>query len=95
MLKSYVNSSNGINFLYSPPLLTIDQIEKMTNKKQLRQLEKIYDDFLEKNFQILLLYNIADKFLDIRDALTIRILRVIREEKLNVFVGTNILLLLL
>ena len=87
-----IMSSKIVNLPQSPPPITIERIAKMSNRKQLKELEKKYDEFLEKNFQILMLYNIAEQFLDIRDALTIRISRVIREEKIKVYVGRNILM---
>ena len=62
-----------------PPILSINAIQKMTNLVQLKLLEKSYDDFLDKNMQVLLLYNVAEDYLELRDALTIRISKVRRE----------------
>lgn len=64
----------------SPPPISFEQIEQITNKKQLLELEKTYDEFLEKKCQLLLLYDIIDEYLEIRDKITIKILKMDREE---------------
>jgi hypothetical protein len=64
----------------SPPPISLEQIEQITNKKQLLELEKTYDEFLEKKCQLLLLYDIIDEYLEIRDKITIKILKMDREE---------------
>ncbi len=74
---------SDISIPKSPPLISIEKIDKMTNKFHLKQLEKKYDDFLEKNQQILLLYNIIEAYVDIRDALTIKINKIERREKID------------
>jgi hypothetical protein len=71
------------SFPNRPPCLTMEKIEKMNNKFQLMDLERNYDDFLEKNQQLLLLYDIIDDYLEIRDAITIKLCRIRRFEKLK------------
>jgi hypothetical protein len=63
----------------------------MTNITQLKSLEKQYDEFIDKYTTILLLYDIMEKYLDIRDAITIRINQVLRERKLRLLNSTYIL----
>jgi hypothetical protein len=66
-----------------PPILSIDKIQKLTNISQLIEIENRYDEFLDKNMQVLLLYNVIEDYLEIRDALTIRISKLRRENKLS------------
>ena len=68
-----------------PPPLSIHMIEKMTNIQYLKQLEKKYDDFLDKNLQILMLYNVIEDYLEIRDALIVRISNLRRENNLSYY----------
>jgi hypothetical protein len=63
----------------------------MTNITQLKSLEKQYDEFIDKYTTILLLYDIMEKYLDIRDAITIRINQLFRERKLWLLNSTYIL----
>jgi len=65
-----------------PPSLSVNSIQKMKNIAKLKKLEEEYDIFLDKNMQILLLYNVMEDYLEIRDALTIRIIELKREQKL-------------
>ena len=78
-IRLYENNSPN-RLPNSPPPISLEQIEKITNKKQLRELEKKYDEFLEKKCQLLLLYDIIDEYLEIRDKITIKILKMDREE---------------
>jgi hypothetical protein len=73
-IKVYKKSSINVGL----PLISLDQIEKMVNLNELRDLEKKYDEFLKKKVQLLLLYGSSeiDLYLDIRDALTIRVIKV-------------------
>ena len=64
----------------SPSFIQINKIQKMTNKYYVQQLERKYDEFLEKYCQLLLLYNIMDDYLEIRDALTIQLNNIQRNE---------------
>ena len=66
-----------------PPMLSVRKIQKMINIMQLKALEKIYDNFIDTHMQILLLYNVLEDYLDIRDALTIRISKLRRENKIR------------
>jgi hypothetical protein len=78
-IRLYENNSPN-RLPNSPPPISLEQIEKITNKKQLLELEKKYDEFLEKKCQLLLLYDIIDEYLEIRDKITIKILKMDREE---------------
>jgi hypothetical protein len=78
-IRLYENNSPN-RLPNSPPTISLEQIEKITNKKQLLELEKKYDEFLEKKCQLLLLYDIIDEYLEIRDKITIKILKMDREE---------------
>ena len=69
----YVKTNNIFNLPNSPPHLSYNNIKKMNNKYQLKQLENKYDEFLDKYIQLMLLYNNGDEYLDTRDLLTIRI----------------------
>ena len=75
----------------SPQILSLDRIMAMTNITQLKSLEKHYDEFIDKYTTILLLYDIMEKYLDIRDAITIRINQLFRERKLWLLNSTYIL----
>ena len=71
------------NYPQSPPPISFANIEKLDDPKRLKELEKIYDDFLERNCQILLLLDIVEEYLDIRDALSIKIARLEREDRVK------------
>lgn len=73
-IKVYEKSSINVGL----PLISLDQIEKMVNLNELQDLEKKYDEFLKKKVQVLLLYGSSeiDLYLDIRDALTVRVIKV-------------------
>jgi hypothetical protein len=79
--------SKVINELpHSPPKVTLDKIDKMTDITILSGLETKYDEFLEKNGQILLLLyfdNIIDELIEIRNALTSRVSRLHREQQMK------------
>ncbi len=74
-----------------PPILSINTIQKMTSLIQLKELEQSYDDFLDKNMHVLLLYNVVEDYLELRDALTIRISRLRRESYLQFYINKCIL----
>ena len=76
-----VSPSKQMTLPNVPPYISLDKIEKMTNKFDLKDLEKKYDDFLDKYVQILLLYDNIDVYLEIRDVLTQRISDIERLEK--------------
>lgn len=65
----------------SPPHISLDKIEKMTNKYQLLELEKNYDEFLDKYIQLMLLYDNIDEYLETRDFITMRISQLERMEQ--------------
>ena len=66
-----------------PIIVSIDKIHQITNITFLLELEKNYDDFLDKNMQALMLYNIMETYLEIRDAITLRISKLRRERNLH------------
>ena len=66
-----------------PPTLSVRTIQKMINIIHLKELERTYDNFIDKHMQILLLYNVLEDYLDIRDALTVRISKLRRENKIR------------
>jgi hypothetical protein len=79
-----ISSSTRVleNLPNSPPKIQMDNIEKMTDLTMLSVLESKYDEFLDKNSQILLLLcldNLIDEYIEIRNALTIRVSKLNRE----------------
>jgi hypothetical protein len=56
-------------------------IMTITDKQVLARLEAIYDTFIIENQQLLTLRDIIEDMLDIRDALLLRIGRLIRLEQ--------------
>ena len=68
----------------SPPHISLDKIEKMTNKYQLLELEKNYDEFLDKYIQLMLLYDNIDEYLETRDFITMRISQLERMERMEI-----------
>ena len=68
------------------PLISLEKIEAQTNKFKLKRLEKKYDLFLEKYQQLLLLHNNIDEYLEIRDAIVLKINRL---ERLETKLGKN------
>ena len=57
----------------SPPYLSVERINKMNSIYHLKKLEYEYDEFLEKKIQILLLLNVIEEVLEIRDTLITRV----------------------
>jgi hypothetical protein len=66
-----------------PQVLDITKIDKIMDRRFLEMLEYQYDKFLEANLQILDLYNVIDYLLDVRDAILLKLNRMIREEKIR------------
>ena len=67
----------------NPPHIDFKKIEKTTDKYFLSVLETKYDKFIEKNLHLLMLYNLIDDVLDIRDAIILQIGRIKRKEQFN------------
>ena len=83
-IRYRIVSPKDINsIILSLPLVTFESIEKMNDKNHLKELENKYDDFLEKYCQILLLNDIVEEYLDIRDALAIKVARLERQERIK------------
>ena len=66
-----------------PRIIDFKKIEKTTDKYFLSDLELKYDKFIEKNMHLLMLYNLIDDVLDIRDAIILQIGRIKRKERFN------------
>ena len=66
-----------------PQVLDITKIDNIMDKGFLAKLEYQYEKFLEANMQILDLYNVIDYLLDVRDAILLKLNRMIREEKIK------------
>lgn len=79
------DTTSSTKFPKSPPQISLEKIDKMTDIDRLKELEKKYDEFLERNCQILLLHDIVDEYLEIRDALTLKLSRLDREERMRYF----------
>jgi len=89
-IKPFVNLGNGslqlrikILFPNSPRVYEIEKIHKITDKYFLIDLESKYDKFIVNNQQVLMLYNLIEDMLDIRDAILIRVGRLQRQERMN------------
>jgi len=72
-----------------PRIIHPSKIDIITDIGYLLQLESKYDVFLEKNMQLLDLYNVIDDLLDIRDAITIQICRLKRKRRLSEYYQTS------
>ena len=59
----------------SPPYIKMEILNKITSIDKLKKLETQYDEFLNNNFQILLLLNLLDEILEIRDIIIVRIIK--------------------
>ena len=94
MLSSSSSSSSSYKTLFKkfknvPRIIHPSKIDIITDIGYLSQLESKYDIFLEKNMQLLDLYNIIDELLDIRDAITIQICRLKRKRRLSEYYQTS------
>lgn len=69
------------------PIRYIDPIKIRTirNKGYLMELEKQYDEFLDKNQQILMLLETIYDYLDVRDAIRLQVQRLEIEEKKEIY----------
>lgn len=63
-----------------PTYIKLEGIRETNNLPILKKIEKEYDEFLDKKCQILLLLNIIDEVFEIRDAITLRIKAIEREQ---------------
>jgi hypothetical protein len=70
-------------FPNSPRILEIEKIHKITDKYFLIDLESKYDKFIVKNQHLLMLYDLIEDLLDIRDAILIRVGRLKRQELMS------------
>jgi len=70
-------------FQNPPPIIDSKRIEKTTDKYFLQNLESRVDLFIEKNQHLLMLYNLIEDLLDIRDAIILQIGRLKRKERFN------------
>jgi hypothetical protein len=65
----------------SPKHISKDEIIRINNIEILKKKEKQYDEFLEKNWHVLLLLDQAEEVLEVRDFIVSRIIILEREEK--------------
>ena len=70
-------------FQNPPPIIDSKRIEKTTDKYFLQNLESRFDLFIEKNQHLLMLYNLIEDLLDIRDGIILQIGRLKRQERFN------------
>ena len=70
-------------FQNPPPIIDSKRIEKTTDKYFLQNLESRFDLFIEKNQHLLMLYNLIEDLLDIRDGIILQIGRLKRKERFN------------
>ena len=70
-------------FQNPPQIIDLKRIEKTTDKHFLQNLEYKYDKFIEKNQHLLMLYNLIEDILEIRDAILLQIGRLKRKERFN------------
>ena len=90
MLSSSVSYKTLLKqFKNVPAIINPSKIDMITDIGYLSQLENKYDVFLEKNIQLLDLYNIIDDLLDIRNAITIQICRLKRKRRLSEYYHTS------
>jgi hypothetical protein len=73
------------NLPKSPPHITLENIDKMKNKMLLQTMETKYEEFIEQNSHILRLHDLFDEYLNIRDALSLKIKQIDREEKMKYY----------
>lgn len=66
-----------------PRVLEIEKIHKITDKYFLIDLESKYDKFIVKNQHLLMLYDLIEDLLDIRDAILMRVGRLKRQEQMS------------
>lgn len=64
-------------------MVTSDYIERTNDLSKLKELENKYDEYLNKNCQILSLLNQIDECIEIRDLITMKIAQIERTEKLK------------
>ena len=77
------------NKIKGPPLIKPEKIKKITDKLYLMKLERHYDDFLERSHHILLLHDCLEEYLDIRDAISVRLSKLIREDEKRLYYLTH------
>lgn len=78
---SPIITRSAFNIPNSPEYISKTRIENTTNIYKLIQLEHDYDEFLDKKYQILMLLNIIDEVLEVRDQLICRINTLRRQER--------------
>ena len=64
-----------------PPYIPIESVTQIRNRYDLLDMEHKYDLFLDQNQHLLLLHDLIEDYLDIRDALTIQRQRIEREDR--------------
>jgi len=89
-IKPFIELENtslqtSLNRLFQNPphIIHPKKIEKTTDKHFLQSLEYKYDKFIEKNQHLLMLYDLIEDMLEIRDAILLQIGRLKRKERFN------------
>jgi hypothetical protein len=85
-MDEMMNSTNSRYMTKFPPYISMEKIEMINNKQVLKTLEEKYDEFIEKNEHMLRLnlYGTPmEYYLEIRDALAIKVSKLERAEKMN------------
>ena len=70
-----------ILFTDSPPVIELHNINRLTDKSVLQKLESRYDEFINRHQEALVLHELIDDVLDIRDNILLRLGRGARAEK--------------
>jgi hypothetical protein len=66
-----------------PKVLDISKIDKIMDRRFLEILAYQYEKFLETNLQLLDLYDVIDYLLNVRDAILLKLNRLIRQEQIR------------
>lgn len=85
-LQSY---KSLVHFKNVPPIINPSNIHIITDTNYLLDLENKYDNFLEKNVDLLDLYNIIDELIDIRNTITLQISRIRRKKQMYNYYYNN------
>jgi hypothetical protein len=85
-LQSYKSLAHFKNV---PPIINLSKIHIITDTNYLLDLENKYDSFLEKNVELLDLYNIIDELIDIRNTITLQISRIRRKKQIYNYYYNN------
>jgi len=85
-LQSYKSLAHFKNV---PPIINPSKIHIITDTNYLLDLENKYDNFLEKNVELLDIYNIIDELIDIRNTISLQISRIRRKKQMYNYYYNN------